>query len=52
MMYSADMGSDVMTYVHINFLRDWFRHSKFGGGIDRKTHRHTQRNGNRTKLIL
>jgi hypothetical protein len=28
MKYAVEMGSDTIIYVHTNFLRDWFRHSK------------------------
>jgi hypothetical protein len=40
MKYAVEMGSGAMIYIP-SFIRDWFRHSKVGGGVE--IHRQTSR---------
>jgi hypothetical protein len=46
-MYTVDMASGVMIYVHTKFHNDWFRHSKLDGMDNADT-----QNGDFISLLL
>jgi hypothetical protein len=47
MEYAVEMGSGATVYIHTNFHKDWFRHSKVNRG-DSQTHR---QHGDRISLL-
>jgi hypothetical protein len=48
MKCTAEMGSGVMLYIHTEFHKEWFRHSKFVRG----THTGTQHSELKNLLYL